>query len=295
MENFFPDQRWTSAGEPELGVGIVTETSKGRVKLHFPIADEVRQYTVENAPLRRVVFKPGDSIADKDKRSMLVEHVEPDGHLLLYFGQGRQLSEADLGDVAVKHGVDDRLFMGEVDTPELFALRRKTLYYDHNRRISPINGFVGGRIDLIPHQLYIAHEVSSRYAPRVLLSDQVGLGKTIEACLILHRLLLTGRISRVLILVPDSLVHQWFVEMLRRFNLWFHIYDEVRCASLDGGAPDANPFLDDQLIICSTSFLAGSQVRARQSLSAGWDMLVVDEAHHLEWSVDKVSPEYGIV
>ncbi|CAD5293487.1 MULTISPECIES: RNA polymerase-associated protein RapA [unclassified Imperialibacter] len=295
MENFFPDQRWTSAGEPELGVGIVTETSKGRVKLHFPIADEVRQYTVENAPLRRVVFKPGDSIADKDKRPLMVERVEADGHLFIYIGQGRQLSEADLGDVSVKHGVDDRLFMGDVDTPELFALRRKTLYYDHNRRISPINGFVGGRIDLIPHQLYIAHEVSSRHAPRVLLSDQVGLGKTIEACLILHRLLLTGRISRVLILVPDSLVHQWFVEMLRRFNLWFHIYDEVRCASLDGGAPDANPFLDDQLIICSTSFLAGSQVRARQALSAGWDMLVVDEAHHLEWSVDKVSPEYGIV
>ncbi|WOK05470.1 RNA polymerase-associated protein RapA [Imperialibacter roseus] len=295
MENFFPNQRWTSAGEPELGVGIVTETSKGRVKLHFPIADEVRQYTVENAPLRRVVFKPGDAIADKDKRPLVVERVEADGHLFIYIGQGRQLSEADLGDVSVKHGVDDRLFMGDVDTPELFALRRKTLYYDHNRRISPINGFVGGRIDLIPHQLYIAHEVSARHAPRVLLSDQVGLGKTIEACLILHRLLLTGRISRVLILVPDSLVHQWFVEMLRRFNLWFHIYDEVRCASLDGGAPDGNPFLDDQLIICSTSFLAGSQVRASQALSAGWDMLVVDEAHHLEWSVDKVSPEYGIV
>jgi ATP-dependent helicase HepA len=295
LENFFPDQRWTSAGEPELGVGIVTEASKGRVKLHFPAADEVRQYTVENAPLRRVVFKPGDAITDKDKRPLVVERVEADEHLFIYIGQGRQLSEADLGDVSVKHGVDDRLFMGDVDTPELFALRRKTLYYDHNRRISPINGFVGGRIDLIPHQLYIAHEVSSRYAPRVLLSDQVGLGKTIEACLILHRLLLTGRISRVLILVPDSLVHQWFVEMLRRFNLWFHIYDEVRCASLDGGAPDANPFLDDQLIICSTSFLAGSQLRARQALSAGWDMLVVDEAHHLEWSEDKVSPEYGIV
>ncbi|MEQ9101107.1 MAG: RNA polymerase-associated protein RapA [Imperialibacter sp.] len=295
MENFFPDQRWTSAGEPELGVGIVTEASKGRVKLHFPAADEVRQYTVENAPLRRVAFKPGDSIADKDKRPLVVERVEADGHLFIYIGQGRQLSEADLGDVSVRHGVDDRLFMGDVDTPELFALRRKTLYYDHNRRISPINGFVGGRIDLIPHQLYIAHEVSARHAPRVLLSDQVGLGKTIEACLILHRLLLTGRISRVLILVPDSLVHQWFVEMLRRFNLWFHIYDEVRCASLDAGAPDGNPFLDDQLIICSTSFLAGSQVRASQALSAGWDMLVVDEAHHLEWSVDKASPEYGIV
>ncbi|MDW7692993.1 RNA polymerase-associated protein RapA [Flammeovirgaceae bacterium SG7u.111] len=295
MDIFFPGQRWTSEGEPELGIGIVLETGDGRVKVFFADSGDMRQYMAENAPLRRVVFKAGDSIVDSENRPMLVEQVDESGELHRYFGQGRSISEAELGDVQVTHGVDERLLNGDVDSPELFALRRKTLQYDHQRRISPINGFVGGRIDLIPHQLYIAHEVSSRYAPRVLLSDQVGLGKTIEACLILHRLLLSGRISRVLILVPDSLVHQWFVEMLRRFNLWFHIYDEARCASLDGSAPEGNPFLDDQLILCSTSFLASSQKRARQALSASWDMLVVDEAHHLEWSVDKVSPEYAIV
>ena len=59
--------------------------------------------------------------------------------------------------------------------------------------------------------------------------------------------------------------------------------------------PDGNPFFDDQLIICSTEFLAGSEKRARQAISASWDILVVDEAHHLEWSVNKVSPEYGVV
>ncbi|KYG79016.1 RNA polymerase-associated protein RapA [Roseivirga echinicomitans] len=295
MGNFFPEQRWTSEGEPELGVGIVTGISKGRVIIHFPLPDETRQYAMENAPLRRVIFKPGDTIVDKSQKPLLVDRVDEKGDLFIYIGKDRSLSEAELGDVSVTHGVDDRLFTGDVETPQLFALRRKTLEYDHHRRISPINGFVGGRIDLIPHQLYIAHEVSSRYAPRVLLSDQVGLGKTIEACLILHRLLLSGRISRVLILVPDSLVHQWFVELLRRFNLWFHIYDEERCASLDKSAPEGNPFLDDQLIICSTSFVAGSQTRARQALTASWDILVVDEAHHLEWSVDKVSHEYAIV
>lgn len=295
MGNFFPDQRWTSEGEPELGVGIVTETGKGQIKIHFPTSGETRQYAIENAPLRRVLFKPGDTIMDANKRPLLIERIQQDSNLFIYFGQDMELSEADLGDVTDKHGVDDRLFMGDVDTPEVFALRRQTLQLNHSRRISPVNGFVGGRIDLIPHQLYIAHEVSTRFAPRVLLSDQVGLGKTIEACLILHRLLLSGRISRVLILVPDSLVHQWFVEILRRFNLWFHIFDEERCAAIDSSAPDGNPFLDDQLIICSTAFLAGSEIRARQALSASWDMLVVDEAHHLEWSVDKTSPEYAIV
>lgn len=295
MQNFFPDQRWTSEGEPELGVGIVVETNKHRVKVHFPAADETRQYAFDNAPLRRVVFKPGDTVVDKNKNPLVIESVKDNGDLILYTGKDMVLSEANLGDVSVQHGVSDRLFIGDVETPNVFALRRKTLEYDHARRISPINGFVGGRIDLIPHQLYIAYEVSARYAPRVLLSDQVGLGKTIEACLILHRLLLSGQASRVLILVPDSLIHQWFVEMLRRFNLWFHIFDEERCASLDESAPEGNPFLDDQLVICSTSFLANSPTRARQAISADWDMLVVDEAHHLEWSLEEASPEYAIV
>lgn len=295
MSAFFPDQRWTSEGEPELGVGVVTETSAGRVKVYFPSANETRLYAQESAPLRRVNFKLGDTIVDTNQRPLLIERIQENEDLILYIGADRVVSEADLGEVSVQHGVDDRLFNGEIDTPELFALRRRTLHQDHQRRLSAVSGFVGGRIDLIPHQLYIAHEVSSRYAPRVLLSDEVGLGKTIEACLILHRLLLSGRISRVLILVPESLVHQWFVEILRRFNLWFHIFDEERCAALDDSAPDGNPFLDDQLIICSTDFLAGSEKRARQALSASWDMLIVDEAHHLEWAVDNVSPEYAIV
>ena len=295
MHNFFPDQRWISEGEPELGVGVVVEAKHKRVQLRFPVSGETRQYAMANAPLKRVVFKPGDTVVDTDQKPFIIDRVQDNGDLLLYIGKSGALSEADLGDVSIKHGVSDRLFIGDVTTPDVFALRRITLYYDHLRRISPINGFVGGRIDLIPHQLYIAHEVSSRYAPRVLLSDQVGLGKTIEACLILHRLLLSGQASRLLILVPDSLVHQWFVEMLRRFNLWFHIFDEERCAALDESAPEGNPFLDDQLVICSTSFLAGSATRARQAISADWDMLVVDEAHHLEWSLEKASPEYAIV
>ncbi|RXJ51120.1 RNA polymerase-associated protein RapA [Gelidibacter gilvus] len=295
MGDFFPDQRYTSSGEPELGLGIVTEVSKGKVQMNFPITDETRLYAIESAPLTRIIFKVGDVITDHEGQSLLVENVKQVDALYVYYGQGRALNEAEIGGGSVTHNVEDRLFAGDVDAPEMFALRRETLYRDYNRKISPVYGFVGGKIDLIPHQLYIAHEVSSRYAPRVLLSDQVGLGKTIEACLILHRLLVTGSISRVLILVPESLVHQWFVELLRKFNLWFHIFDEERCASLDESAPDGNPFLDNQLIICSIGFLANSRKRSQQAFSSGWDMLVVDEAHHLDWSVDHVSPEYGIV
>jgi len=295
MRKYFPDQRYKSDGEPELGAGIVKEVSKGKIQVYFPLADETRLYAIESAPLRRVVFKVGDTIVDAKGQSLLIEKIKQTDTLYMYSGKNGELSEAELGTMSITHNVDERLFTGDTDASELFALRRETHWLNYKRKISPVHGFIGGKIDLIPHQLYIAHEVSSRYAPRVLLSDQVGLGKTIEACLILHRLLLNGRISRVLILVPGSLIHQWFVEVLRRFNLWFNIFDEKRCSSLEKGAPDGNPFLDDQLIICSIEFLAGSKKRTKQAVSANWDMLVVDEAHHLEWSVEKVSPEYQTV
>lgn len=295
MERFFPNQRYTSKGEPELGVGVLTEISKGKVQLFFSSSNETRLYALESAPLQRVIFKLGDTIMDTKGQPLFIKRIELENNLYIYYEENKKISEAELGNVSVNHGVDDKLFMGDVDSPLAFALRRETLQHEYKRRLSPVHGFVGGRIDLIPHQLYIAHEVSSRYAPRVLLSDQVGLGKTIEACLILHRLLLSGRISRVLILVPESLLHQWFVEVLRRFNMWFNIFDEPRCASLDNSAPDGNPFLDNQLIICSIEFLAGSAKRTKQALDADWDMLVVDEAHNLEWSPNKASQEYRTV
>jgi len=158
-----------------------------------------------------------------------------------------------------------------------------------------VRGFCGGRVDLLPHQISIASDVASRLVPRVLLADEVGLGKTIEASLILHRLHLTGRAERVLVLVPDALVHQWFVELYRRFHLTFSIFDEVRCDGIETSEEGINPFLESQLVISSTSFLANSPARAQQALDAGWDLLVVDEAHHLEWSTQGASAAYTLV
>jgi SNF2 family DNA or RNA helicase len=74
----------------------------------------------------------------------------------------------------------------------------------------------------------VARFAADRIAPRVLLADEVGLGKTIEAGLVIHRQLLSGRASRVLILVPENLQHQWLVEMRRRFNLDVALFDEER-------------------------------------------------------------------
>ncbi len=295
MSLFIPGQRWISESEPELGLGTVVLTGSGRVQVEFKAAGESRTYTVDQAPLKRVRFRAGDILKTQAEREFLVRQVIEHQGLLTYVGEHQQLPEAQLNDRVSLQGPQERLFAGRFDSSTTFALRRRTLEFFHRLRQSPVRGFLGGRIDLIPHQLYIAHEVANRHAPRVLLSDEVGLGKTIEACLILHRLRLSGRAQRILVLVPESLVHQWFVEMLRRFNVWLNIFDAERCTAIEAGEAGANPFLDDQLVLTSIDFLARDPRRAAQAAAAGWDVLVVDEAHHLEWSALAPSREYLVV
>ena len=295
MSGFVIGQRWISESEPELGLATVVHTGSGRVRVEFESAGEARTYAAEQAPLKRVRFRAGDKVRTREDQEFLVKEVIEQQGLLIYVGENQRLPEAQLSDRLSLRGPQERLFAGRFDTSAAFELRRRTLDLLHRSRKSPVRGFLGGRIDLIPHQLYIAQEVANRHAARVMLSDEVGLGKTIEACLILHRLLLSGRANRILVLVPESLVHQWFVEMLRRFNVWLHIFDEERCASIEAGEPGANPFLDDQLVLTSIGFLAADPRRSAQAVAAGWDVLVVDEAHHLEWSEASPSRAYQVV
>jgi len=292
---FFTGQRWISEAEPELGLATVVQAGGGRVRVEFKAAGETRTYAVEQAPLKRVRFRAGEKVRTQEDREFVVKAVVERQGLLTYIGEDQELPESQLGDRLGLPGPQERLLAGRFDASAAFALRQRTLDLLHRLRQSPVRGFVGGRIDLIPHQLYIAQAVAARHAPRVMLSDEVGLGKTIEAGLILHRLRLSGRAERILVLVPESLVHQWFVEMLRRFNVWLHIFDEERCAAIEAGEPGANPFLDDQLVLTSIDFLARDPRRAAQAVAAGWDVLVVDEAHHLEWSEAAPSREYQVV
>ena len=295
QDEFHPGQRWISDSEPELGLGCIVQVTHRRVTAAFRASNQKREYARNNAPLRRVRFRVGDTVKGRDEKSMTVTAVTERNGLLFYRAGNHEISEADLSDTISFNTPEERLLAGQVDPPKVFELRVEALQQLHRSRKSGVRGFVGGRIELIPHQLYIASEVAGRLAPRVLLADEVGLGKTIEACLIIHRLILTGRAQRVLILVPETLIHQWFIELLRRFNLWFHIFDEERCRAIENINLGQNPFLDDQLIVTTLSLFTQNPVRLEQAMDAEWDVLVVDEAHHLAWSPENASPEYTLV
>lgn len=284
-------QRWISETEPELGLGVVESVSRHRIELGFPASNASRIYATATAPIKRVMFRAGDSVVSKDGVTVTVERVEESGALLIYHGGGVVIPEAELSDSISFSKPEERLMNAQVDSSASFALRYESIERLSRARQSEVVGLQGGRIDLIPHQLYIAATVANRYAPRVLLADEVGLGKTIEACLILQRLLLTGRARRILILLPESLQHQWFVELLRRFNLWFSLCDTS--APVETGAE--NPFLEQQLFICSLQGLTANASLAEAAQTASWDLLVVDEAHHLEWTPEGASSEYVLV
>lgn len=284
-----------SDSEPELGLGIILSGGDGKVEIVFPAAGENRCYALDSARLRRVKFLPGDKIKTHEGNEMTVEKVREESGLRIYDTDAGEVAEAELSDSMTFSKPEERLFGGKLDDPGEFDLRGEALRRRAEMRRSPARGLAGARVDLIPHQLFIANEVANRPRPRVLLADEVGLGKTIEACLIIHRLLLTGRAARVLILVPGPLVHQWFVELLRRFQLSFDIFDEERCEGIEEEDPEANPFLERQWVLADVDFLAGDERRAAQAREAGWDVLVVDEAHHLEWSHGEPGAAYEMV
>lgn len=161
----------------------------------------------------------------------------------------------------------------------------------------------------LPHQLYALNRAMSRDRIRYLLADEVGLGKTIEAGLILRELKLRGMVRRVLVVAPKSLVRQWQAEMRLHFGEVFRFVEPSELAALrqwrDNGAQgDDNLWRMHDQVICSLDSVKPIEGRRGWSLeqlntynrerfedliSAGWDLVIIDEAHRLGGSTEQVA------
>lgn len=289
---FAVGQRWLSDTEPDLGLGTVSEIQGRTVTLQFNASEEQRQYAQASAPLTRLMLKPGHHVdlaemleREDARQAEIVDVTLSPQHTLVYQvrvgDETHPLPEVLLpNDVSMNRPLD-RLFAGQFDTHHWFNLKRDALRVLGQAERSGLMGLSSVRAELIPHQVYIANEVASRYAPRVMLADEVGLGKTIEAGMILQQQLVSGLAKRALIVVPDALLHQWLVEMLRRFNLQFTILDKERIKALRGSDGD-NPFLSAQLVLSPLSLFANNNADTADACQAGWDLCIIDEAHHIE-------------
>jgi ATP-dependent helicase HepA len=297
---FLPGQRWTSDTESDLGLGLITSVSERTVAVTFPATGEQRTYAANNAPLTRLRLSAGETARSHEDWELGIEEVEEADGLLIYEGVRAdtdtrvRLVETDLNSFIQVADARSRVLNGQIDSNNWFDLRLATRR--HVDRVHGVEtyGLGGARISLIPHQLFIAQTVAVRSAPRALLADEVGLGKTIEACLVLHKQLLTGRARRALIIVPEPLLHQWLVELLRRFNLRFKLFDEERCAAAQETDPTVNPFETEQLVLAPLGLFEHSQ-RQSEALQSGWDLVIVDEAHHIKWSPESENTGYDFI
>ncbi|MFQ3231740.1 MAG: ATP-dependent helicase HepA [Reinekea sp.] len=271
MTEFVQGQRWLVDSEPELGLGMVQSIETRAVTLYFPENDSERQYALRDAPLTRLILESGDTLEHRDDGQMLITKVHELNGIVIYEVEGdRMVPETDLADTVKRNNPIMRLITGQTDHPNWFSFRSSL-----DKGISSIwnqnlNGLLGTRSTLLPHQLYVAKKATEHTHVRALLADEVGLGKTIEAGLIVNRLYHQGRAKRILISVPEALQAQWLVELIRRFSIHCELYQDI-----------SHDFSMGQVHLITHKELKNDFTMALIT-ELDWDMLVVDEAHHLD-------------
>lgn len=284
---YIQGQRWFSEAEPELGLGVIVEFANKTVSVNFPAANEKRVYGFKTAPLKRVVYEAGETIQTEDDQALIVDEVQDNDGVMFYLALGMVIPEMALKSALSFTNPQDKLFAGNFDSNELFQLRYNSYLNQRAYQLFPYKGQLGSRVRLIPHQSYITSSVADRIHPRVMLADEVGLGKTIEAGLILKSLIQKNRVERSLILVPDSLVYQWYFELLNKFNLQCKVMSvndelDIEALTLDEG----------QHYIISMKKTMEVEGLTLDILKEKWDLLIIDEAHQLRWTCEQSSAEY---
>lgn len=185
-----------------------------------------------------------------------------------------ELSDATPGGIPIRFRVEP--LQGVLDGADVESLR---LHLDHARlrllrgfdQLLCLEGLRG--VEQLPHQIETVRKVLRHFRGRVLLADEVGLGKTIEACLLLREYLLRGLAQRVLILVPAPLVTQWQAELSEKFGLEFSV------PSRSGRADSLEYWAETDRVLVSLAY-AKARKRAGLIAQVPWDLVIVDEAHH---------------
>jgi ATP-dependent helicase HepA len=276
-----PGDRLTHRHNPELGLGRVVAVEARAVVVEFPRSGTRLRLAQASDALVPVDLRIGRRVrvASTGQESTIAAHLA-DGRVRL--ASGGEVSADDLWPVDLEGALLERLALGDVDPLPDFQVRLEGLHLAAVREASGLGSFLGGRIRLFPHQLYTAERATAADPVRWLLADEVGLGKTVEACLILNRLVRTARVERCLVVAPDTLTVQWLGELWRKYHQVFVLLDEARLADVarDFG-PDFNPFDAHRRVVIALETLVERPRLTELAVAAGIDLLVVDEAHRL--------------
>ncbi|MHA1109920.1 MAG: DEAD/DEAH box helicase, partial [Promethearchaeota archaeon] len=169
--------------------------------------------------------------------------------------------------------------------PSVFALRYFARLLYNTYTSSNIKFISNSRLTLLPHQVYIAHQLIMQYLPRYILADEVGLGKTIEAGIFVKEMISRNLAKKILIIVPANLVNQWIFEFQNKFSIRLERLDSKFVKKVDR-CDHPNVFYrtdthrEYPFIITSLQFARMEQNRELLS-TLYWDLCIFDEAHHL--------------
>ena len=266
---------------PDMGPGRVEDIAGRRITVVFPKTGAKLVFAADDSALKPIVLQPGQEARLEKSGETVTVKERQDGGLLL--ADGRLVPELELWPAEIPDDPVERLAAGEVDRAGAFRNRVDGLLLQRERQAGGLGTFLGGRVHLFPHQLDVAERAVASEPVRWILADEVGLGKTVEACLILSRLLRQERADRTLIVAPATLTVQWLGELWRKFHQVFVLLDKKRREDVatDHG-PKFNPFEAHPRAVVSLEDLVSVRGLAAAAVEAGIDLLVVDEAHRLE-------------
>ncbi len=279
-----PGDRLTHRLNPALGPGRVTAVAGRSLTVQFPDSGETLTLAAGDSALVPLILAPGARARlETSGETVVVAALLGGASRMVRLDDGRQIAADQLWPLPAEPSPLERLERGSVDSFEDFANRLDGLRLARLREAEGLGSFLGGRIRLFPHQLYAAERACAANPVRWLLADEVGLGKTVEACLILNRLVHTGRAGRVLVVAPETLTVQWLGELWRKHHQVFVLLDDKRLEDVakDHGT-NFNPFDVHRQVILGLETLISRRRLTEQAVEAGIDLLVVDEAHHLK-------------
>ncbi len=271
----------THRHNPELGIGRVTALEGRAVVVEFPRPGTKLRLAADTDALVAVDLSPCRPVRiTATREETTIAARLPDGTLRL--ANGQTFFSHDLWPLELEGALLERLALGDLDSVEDFVTRVDILHLLTLREADGLGTFLGGRVRLFPHQLHVAERASMSDPVRWLLADEVGLGKTIEASLILNRLVHAGQIERCLVVAPDALTVQWLGELWRKYHQVLTLLDAQRLADVerDFGA-GFNPFDVHRRAVIALEMLTEHPELTDHAVRAGIDLLVVDEAQRL--------------
>lgn len=274
----------------DLGPGRVERVDGRHVVVFFPKTQARLTLAAGDRALRPARPEPGtparlgDALAgERVTVSAVLPARDPHQAPRYRLADGREVEARELWPEA--RPADPVARLSALEGDGAFALRNRLegLRVQRVRQARGLGSFLGGRIALFPHQLHVAERATAADPVRWLLADEVGLGKTIEACLILSRLLRTGRAERTLVVTPATLSVQWLGELWRKFHQVFVLLDERRRADVAREFGSSfNPFEAQRRAVIALEDLVAQPRLVSAAQAAGLDLLVIDEAHRLE-------------